>query len=135
MDSNEDFKKEKKRIYKKTFIVFMIVGFLFAGVIGYGVYWLFYDWSRFKQALIIETTSPNGTYTIRAYLSNGGATTSFTVLGELIFNKEGNKSKKIYWGYREQNAEIRWVDDDTVIINDVQLELPHKTYDFRRGVR
>ncbi len=69
------------------------------GFIGY-----FFDWSRFKQELIAESTSPDGTYTVNAYVSDGGATTSYTVLGELMFNKENKKSKKIYWQYRENAA-------------------------------
>ncbi|MGY3189926.1 DUF5412 family protein [Lysinibacillus sp. TE18511] len=80
----------------------------FAGIIGYAIYWLFFDWSRFKQELIAESTSPQGTYTVKAYVSDAGATTSSTVLGELVFNHEKRKSKKIYWQYRESEAYIYW---------------------------
>lgn len=31
-----------------------------------------FDWSRFKQELIAESTSPDGTYTVNAYVSDGG---------------------------------------------------------------
>ena len=81
--------------------------------------------------MIAESTSPDGTYTVNAYVSNGGATTSYTVLGELMFNKENKKSKKIYWQYRENAADITWVDDDTVKINGVILDVPNETYDYR----
>ena len=131
MDDHAELKKEKKSAYKKILIVLAIWGLLFTGVLGYGVYWIFFDWSRFKQELITESISPEGTYTINAYLYNGGATTSYVVLGELVFNKENKKSKKIYWQYKEENAVIEWIDDDTVLINGVQLELPHETYDYR----
>ncbi|MGM0877910.1 MAG: DUF5412 family protein [Bacillota bacterium] len=58
----------------------------------------FFDMSRLpKGDLISQVYSPNGTYTIKAYLSNGGATTDFAVLGELKFNKENRKPKNIYW--------------------------------------
>jgi len=62
----------------------LLIWILFvASIIGYGIYWLFFDWSRFKQDLIAESTSPQGTYTVKAYVSDAGATTSFAVLGEL----------------------------------------------------
>ncbi|WP_281274638.1 DUF5412 family protein [Lysinibacillus telephonicus] len=55
-------------------------------------------------------------------------------MGELVLNKENKRTKKIYWRYREENATIEWLDDSTVIINNVQLELPHETYDYRSGI-
>ncbi|MEH7253776.1 DUF5412 domain-containing protein [Neobacillus niacini] len=115
--------------------VILILGLLFAGIIAFRVYWGFSDWSRLKDELINQSTSPNGTYTINAYLSNGGATVSYAVLGELVFNKENKRSKKIYWQYREENAKIEWIDDNTVIINNVQLKLPNETYDYRSGIK
>lgn len=124
-----------KTVLKKVVIGLLVGAVLFSGLLAYGVYWVFFDWSRFKQELIAESTSPNGTYTVNAYVSDGGATTSFTVLGELVFNEQNKRSKKIYWQYREENANIEWLDEHTVIINGVQLELPHETYDYRRGVR
>lgn len=135
MDFDTDYKVEKKKTYKKIFKVFLVLGMLFAGILAYGVYWVFFDWSRFKDELINQSTSPKGTYTINAYLSNGGATVSYTVLGELVFNKENKRSKKIYWQYREENAQIEWIDDNTVMINNVQLELPNETYDYRSGIK
>lgn len=131
MDDHAQLKKEKNSAYKKILIVLAIWGLLFTGVLGYGVYWVFFDWSRFKQERITESISPEGKYTVNAYLYNGGATTSYVVLGELVFNEENKKSKKIYWQYKEEKAVIEWIDDDTVLINGVQLELPHETYDYR----
>ena len=121
----------RKKVYRKVLIVLGVWLLFIASIIGYGVYWLFFDWSRFKQELIAESTSPNGTYTVNAYVSDGGATTSYTVLGELMFNKENKKSMKIYWQYRENAADITWVDDDTVKINGVILDVPNETYDYR----
>lgn len=88
MEFDADYKAEKKKTHKKVLKVFLILGLLFAGIIAYGVYWVFFDWSRFKQELIAESTSPNGTYTVNAYLSNTHATTPYTILGELVFNKD-----------------------------------------------
>lgn len=53
-------------------------------VMGYGIYWAFYDIQRIDgQEYITESTSPNGKYTIITYLNNGGATTGYAVLGTL----------------------------------------------------
>ncbi|WP_342468583.1 DUF5412 domain-containing protein [Ureibacillus sp. FSL K6-3587] len=125
----------KTKAMKKVMTVLLIWFLLFAVILSYGIYWLFFDWSRFKDELIAQSTSPNGTYTINAYLSNGGATLSHSVLGELVFNEKNEKPKKIYWEYKIDYAIIEWLDDDTVVINGVQLELPKETYDYRRGIK
>lgn len=80
---NESEKMLRKKVYKQTLLVLLIWILLFASILGYGIYWLFFDWSRFKQDLIAESTSPQGTYTVKAYVSDAGATTSYAVLGEL----------------------------------------------------
>ncbi|MBS4537540.1 hypothetical protein GOQ27_03645 [Clostridium sp. D2Q-11] len=41
-----------------------------------------------KGELITQETSLNSTYTIKAYKSDGGATISYAILGELNHNKE-----------------------------------------------
>lgn len=115
---------------KKKLIVFLVG----LSIVLYGVYWVFFDWSRFKQEVIAESTSPEGTYTIHAYLNNTHATTPFTVLGELVFNDSNKRSKKIYWDTAE-SAEINWIDDSTVEINGIRISVPNETYDYRKGVR
>lgn len=131
LQMNDAEKLEKEKVYKKTLLVLFIWILFFAGIIGYGIYWLFFDCARFKQELIAESTSPQGTYTVKAYVSDAGATTSYTVFGELVFNHEKRKPKKIYWQYRESEANIYWSDDDTVSINGVTLNVPDETYDDR----
>ena len=117
---------------KKIVKISLIVGILFMGVIGYGVYWAFFDMDRLPTGeYLTEETSPDGTYTIRAYRNNGGATTSYSIRGELVFNKNNSKTKNIYWNYREDTAEIEWTDNDTVIINGHTLEVPNERFDFR----
>lgn len=102
------------------------------GVLYYGIYWAFFDMNRLpKGELISELKSPNGDYTIKAYVSDGGATTDFSVLGELNYNAMNKKTKNIYWNYHEDTANIEWVDDDTVIINGHELNVLHDTFDFR----
>lgn len=85
-----------------------------------------------KGELIEQSISPNKKYTIKAYVSNGGATTDFAVRGELIYNKKDCKPKTIYWNYHEEKAKIEWLNSDTVIINGHKLKMPKGTYDYRK---
>jgi hypothetical protein len=51
----------------------LTIGLLFIGLIGYGIYWAFFDMNRLPTGDLIEqSTSPNGKYTINAYVSSGG---------------------------------------------------------------
>lgn len=127
-----EFKNEKKKSYKKILNVIIIIGALFFSFIGYGVYWAFYDMSRLpKGEYLTEKTSPDGKYTLKAYITNGGATTSYAIRGELVFNEKNNKTKNIYWNYGEDIANITWTDLDTVVINEHPLDVPNDKYDFR----
>ncbi|HDX9590471.1 TPA: DUF5412 domain-containing protein [Bacillus pseudomycoides] len=117
---------------KKTLKIFLFGSLFFVGLIGYGVYWAFFDMNRLPTGdYLTEETSPDGNYTIKAYLTNGGATTSFAIRGELVFNNRKNKVKNIYWNYREETANIEWIDNDTVVINGKTLNVPNDKFDFR----
>lgn len=78
-----------------------------------------------------ESTSPDGTYTIRTYLCNGGMTVDWAVRGELIINNKNKKARNIYWEYRIKVSKITWDSDDTVIINGHKINLPKGKYDWR----
>jgi len=122
-----------KKDIKLALKIVLTVILLISGLIGYCVYWLFYDLERLPTgSYLTEETSPNGEYTLKAYLSNGGATTSFSVRGELVFNKRNGKTKNIYWNYREDTADIEWIDNDTVVINGHTLNVPKEKFDYRR---
>ncbi|MBD8069709.1 DUF5412 domain-containing protein [Bacillus sp. PS06] len=120
--------KNKKRILKTA----LIVSLLFIGFIGYGVYWAFFDMSRLPTGeYLTEESSPDGTYTLKAFVTNGGATTSYAIRGELLFNNQPGKTKNIYWNNGEDTVSIEWVDNDTVIINGHSLHVPTDKFDFR----
>ncbi|WP_432432661.1 DUF5412 family protein [Clostridium swellfunianum] len=51
----------------------------------------------------------------------------------MIFNTKNKKPKNIYWNYHENTANIKWVDDNTVIINSHKLDVLKDTFDFRRS--
>ncbi|WP_312476754.1 DUF5412 domain-containing protein [Neobacillus sp.] len=118
---------------KQIITLVILIPLLSFGLIGYGVYWAFFDMNRLPQGdLISEMDSPDGTWTIKAYVSSGGATVGDAVRGELNFNKEKRKPKNIYWNYREYSASINWINNNTVEINGHKLSVPDDTFDFRR---
>ena len=123
-------KKKKNGI--KILKISLIAGALFAGLLGYGVYWAFFDMSRLPEGdFLTEETSPDGAYTVKAYLTNGGATTSYSIRGELVQNKNSGKTKNIYWNSGEETADIEWAGQDTVVINGRALKVPDEKFDFR----
>ncbi|MTV47362.1 hypothetical protein GJ688_00015 [Heliobacillus mobilis] len=130
--------QEKSNLQKGKVIIRLlkIVGIiilLFVCFISWGVYWFFFSMDSLPTGeLINEVTSPGGNYTVKGYRSDGGATTSYAIRGELVFNKQKRAPKNIYWNYREDQANIIWLDDDTVVINGHELNVPNDRFDFRR---
>ena len=110
-----------------------LIAIIIISILTYGVYWAFFDMGRLPTGeSISEVQSPNGTYTVKAYLTDGGATVSYAIRGELNFNNSRKKPKNIYWNYREEKADIEWINDDTVVINGHELHVPDERFDFRR---
>lgn len=115
---------------KKKLIIIPLLCICF---LAYGVYWAFFDLNRISKGdFIAQSTSPDGDFTVKAYVNNGGATTDYAVLGVLYFNREKGRQKNIYWNYHESKAEIKWLNNATVDINGHKLNVPNETYDFRR---
>ena len=120
------------KITKKYLITIFIIIAIIVGGVAYAINWAFFDIQRIDgQKYLTESSSPNGTYTVTAYLNNGGATTSYSVLGTLKNNKNG-KTKNIYWQYRCQKAEIEWLNEESIRINGVELNVKNEIYDYRR---
>ena len=116
---------------KKIVKISLIIIIFFMGFIGYGVYWAFFEMSRLPTGeYLTEQTSPDGTYTLKAYVSSPSLS-SDAVRGELVFNERDGKTKNIYWNYRESTAKIEWVDNKTVVINGHTLDVPNGKFDFR----
>ena len=122
----------KKQIRNNIFILLSAVVLCFMMLIGYGIYWAFFDMKRLPQGeFLTEEESPNGQYTIKLYLTNGGATTPYAIRGELVFHERAGKTKNIYWNLGE-TAEVQWLDDQTVEINGISLNVLKDRFDFRR---
>ncbi|MGE7978928.1 DUF5412 domain-containing protein [Psychrobacillus sp. NPDC093200] len=122
----------KKKKFNALLKVLLIFGLLFIALVGYGVYWAFFDMNRLPTGeYLTEEISPDGKYTLKAYVTNGGATTAYSVRGELVLNDKDNKTKNIYWNNREDTATISWIDNNTVEINGHTLDVKRDKFDFR----
>lgn len=116
---------------KKTKRIIVTISFVL--LIVYGIYWAFFDIQRIEgEEFLSESTSPDGRYTVTAYLNNGGATTDYAVLCTATDNETG-RDRNIYWNYKCEKAEIEWIDEDTaiIIINGVELDVMKDKYDWR----
>ena len=114
-------------LIKKIIIVVLVIII----ILSYGVYWAFFDMDRLpKDKFISEVISPSGEYSIKAYVSESSLSAP-AVLGELNYISKRKKPKNIYWNYREDYADIKWIDNITVIINGHKLNVLTDTFDFR----
>lgn len=85
---------------------------------------------RFKvsEELLGETVSSDGKYKVEAYLINGGATVDWSVK---CYLREGDIKKEIYRDYHINEANMIWIDNYTISINNHNIDLPNGKYDFR----
>ena len=119
---------------KKTKVIIGIV-LLFVVVIcflGYGIHWAFFDIQRLSgQEVIAVSDSPDRQYTVTAYKNNGGATTGYAVLATVV-DHNNQESRNFYWQDNCEEASIVWIDETTVEINGVALNVWKDSYDYRR---
>lgn len=94
------------------------------------VYLLFFSKLRMmwlpEGEYIESVTSPNGKYTLRSYKYIGGATTDWHLRVEVVEN-ETRKSFNIYYKYHEYDSDMKWIDNENVIINNRKMNI-HKDY-------
>lgn len=88
-----------------------------------------------KGEFLYAVDSPNGDYTVNAYIVRGNATVAESIRVELIFNNNKRAPKNIYWQYRQLTVDITWLDNTTVIINGIKLDVTKNVYDFRRKIK
>ena len=131
-DILRDIKITKRR--KILVVCCSIIIFIFIVIIAkflYGLFSFFGSEGLPKGELITEAISPDRSYSIKAYLVNGGATVDYAIRGELFDNKRRTRIKNIYWNYHESSAYIDWIDNETVIINNRRLNIKTDEYDWR----
>lgn len=80
--------------------------------------------------LIGEYMSSSSDCSVRIYRCPAGATVADSIRGEIVF--ENGKTKTVYWAYRESEADVRWLDGETVSINGRILNIYRDKYDWRR---
>lgn len=80
-----------------------------------------------KGELVKEVSSPSHKSSIRMYLVNeGGATSRFQMRGEVVYANQ--KSKTIYFNYDEDRTDVKWLDENNVIINGEKLNIKTDFY-------
>lgn len=136
----------------------IITGVLVVGVIAIGVYFSLFrvnlDQYDFYQTLIFEV-SPNAQYKAELILL-GKQEERYDELGNVITDKnesydqyarlwydpettedgstiwDDKKTKIIYYEKNCTEDNIEWLDNDTITINDVTLNIHKDVYDYRR---
>lgn len=127
--------RENKYLKNKNFNfrlgVYIIVTLIFLGVSTFKITSSIREFNdRFKvsEELLGETVSSDGKYKVEAYLINGGATVDWSVK---CYLREGESKKEIYRDYHINEANMIWIDNDTISINNHNIDLPNGKYDFR----
>ena len=83
-----------------------------------------------KGELLCISVSPSGDRSVGAYLCDGGATVDCAVRCEA--SGKGLIRRNIYWQYHEPEAVVHWLDNDTVRINGILLDVKTGRYDYRK---
>ena len=73
-----------------------------------------------EDTYLLTSQSPDGKYTLKAYRTEPGATIDFSVKVYLVSE---NTKTLIYNVYHEYTADIIWIDNCTVKINGMQINL------------
>ena len=93
--------------------------------------YFFFGMEHLPKGELMETVySPEESYKINSYLTDGGATVANSVRCEVVDISTG-ESRNIYWQYRCKIAEIEWIDEKTVNINGKELNVLTDSYDWR----
>ncbi|EGT3620716.1 MULTISPECIES: DUF5412 family protein [Clostridium] len=127
--------RENKYLKNKNFNfrlgVYIIVTLIFLGVATFKISSSIREFNdRFKvsEEFLGETVSSDGKYKVEAYLINGGATVDWSVK---CYLREGEIKKEIYRDYHINEANMIWIDNNTISINNQNIDLPNGKYDFR----
>lgn len=83
------------------------------------------------QEYISKSDSADGNYTVTAYLNDGEENADYAVLCTATDNASG-ETRNIYWCNNCANANIQWVDNETVVINGVVINVKDEGYDYRK---
>ncbi|MBR4236740.1 MAG: hypothetical protein IKR85_11880 [Clostridia bacterium] len=90
-----------------------------------------YHIGMLKNQVLFNTVSPNQSFVLVAYDTSGGATSPFSV-GAEVQSIQGDYKKAIFRAQFEENIEAYWIDDYTVCINSIVLDVRYDTFDNTR---
>ena len=81
------------------------------------------------ETFLMASQSPDGKYNLEAYRTEPGATVDFSVR---VYLTTGDRKTIIYDAYHEYEAKIVWIDNTTVSINGITLDISQgEKYDWR----
>ena len=112
-------------------LILKILGFALAALFAFIVTFIVafsvgMDKDMFVERPLGESTSPDGKHVCVVFVSDGGATTPWTVVAQVrgtwIIGK-----RTIYAVDNIEDADFHWVDDRTIRINGVSLDI-YKDY-------
>ena len=119
--------RENKYLKNKNFNfrlgVYIITILIFLGVATFKISSSIREFNdRFKvsEELLGETVSSDGKYKVEAYLINGGATVDWSVK---CYLREGEIKKEIYRDYHINEANMIWIDNNTISMVNMILEM------------
>ncbi len=79
--------------------------------------------------------SPDKRHRLSVYRCDGDATVDYAVRAAVLDKRKPytlfSPEKNIYWQYRCNNANVQWLDQTTVRINDKILNVERDVYDWR----
>lgn len=114
----------------------IIVAILLALVVLYGVFIvgtslvLGTSQKQQQETFLVSSTSPDEKYTLEAYRTEPGATVDFSVKVYLVAEKDRTL---VYNAYHQSTADILWIDNETVSINEKILNIANgDIYDWRK---
>ncbi len=120
----------KKRI--KLLFTIAIVVVIIILVYNFFIEYLTMEGIDVNKAELLETiASPSGTYELSSFFINGGSLSGDAVLVQI---KSKDVIKKIYFNYPKRTVTMIWLDENTVKLDDIVLDVRKDKYDWRYGV-
>ena len=119
--------KTRKNSKKQYYLLVLIAFIMFMSSCN------FFDIEELPSGEIINTVySPDRKHIINSYVVNGNATVDFSVRCEVV-SVESNNKRNIYWEYHCDQANVKWIDNNTVEINGKTLNVITDSYDWRKN--
>ncbi|MDD3392600.1 MAG: DUF5412 family protein [Bacilli bacterium] len=117
----------KIKKYKWLIIIFAIV------LIVIGAIYYFDNSMNYlpKGEYLYSVEAPDKKFKVNAYFIDGGPISGDAIRVELV-NTVNDNTKNIYWKYPISTVDIKWIDNETVVINDIKLNIYTDIYKYKR---